>query len=162
MRYDITFDSICLVLLILITFIAKTNDKLVPSQKKSYFRFILAGILFCTSDILAVISSSFSQELPSFSLYIFEQFYYFIILVVGNSFFLYIKHSVKRNIKFINELSDILAIIYLTLLLISPSFDLFYYFDENNLYHHGPFYYVAYITPSIYIIFGLILLIYNN
>ena len=64
--------------------------------------------------------------------------------------------------KWLKKLMLILLVVQFVLLLAGSPFGLFYYYDQNNIYHRSPGYIISNIIPFLMMIINMILLVWHG
>lgn len=160
---NIVIDLYNIILIFLITLFLIPKIK-VNNSNLWFFLTNLILILFATADIFGWLTDGSSDE-KDFLITQISQFVYFLLQpFLFISFLNYTQKYLQVNNKYKGFwiTSFILLFVFIILLILTPIFDLYYYFTLENKYQRGPLLFVTVLIDFFYIVSGIVILIKNK
>lgn len=154
MLYNYSFDVSSVIALIFLLLVYSLRRNYRTKSNKILLALIWVNLLSSAFDIASCFAISFPERMPMALNYITTQGYLYFYNVMGLLFYAYIDSRTKIEALWTPNKIIIIGMTVFEGILIftSPFTHLVSYFDENNVYRHGP------LMLMLYIIAGLVLL----
>lgn len=164
MKYNIDFEIAAAMFLVIFYFFHRIQFYSNNKGNKLFQKLIIALLVACLTDLATAVSISYAQNIPVW-LNIILNTIYFEVAPFSTYLVIFYTESVLESDKDFKILNGILFAIYgvyTCIVLSSPLFNTMFYFDENRVYMHGPFYVVLYVVPMLYTLMAIILILKNH
>ena len=156
----LVLSGICGIIAIFVL-VTRTITKM---RKLSLVLMEVGSMMLLIADRYAYIYRGDTSSLGYWMVRISNFFVYFMLIFVINAFnfFLVDVYRNEGNLKKTPlrlRITEILSVLGALLVVVSQFTDLFYYFDEQNLYQRSPLFFVCYIIPLIILLIQLSVII---
>lgn len=164
MVYNIDFEVAAFAFMILFYFSLKAQYPREVREIQNFANSLLIYIVATVLDVVSAITISYATQLPQWVNMVANTAYVLSILVFFYSFVRYISmYLLEERMIWERIMSDCMCGVYGIIVLTNYFTHWIFYFDDNNRYTHGPFYFLIYVIPLYFVVaIGMILVIKNR
>lgn len=149
--YNINFDVAGIIILLLVMIIFKAQYTLAFKSNKIFVAVLWMSMVTCIIDIVTVFTITYAATVPNWVNILTNSLYFFSAFSCTYLGSVYIFESIHFYTKFHKFYVNIIAAVYLLLLIINSFTGLIFYFEDGQ-YKQGPFFILNYISSLLIII----------
>jgi len=166
MDYIISYELCAIIFLFMVIMHFFSGYKL-PAPQNISFRILLLTVLFFNLlDIITAYTISYSDTVPVILNETLLQIFFLTELALGPLLYIFVLSLTTDNFAKKNKHAIIISFIpYLLSIVIwalNPAFDFLFYFDDNNVYHHGMLIAIMYICGFVYLMLSLAITLFHK
>ncbi len=157
MQYDVNYD-VCAILVLVSVILHFVGSKGIRNQKQIVFvQMVILAMLGGVCDVLsAVLNYHFNVPVAMNNLINFGYFSGVAGVALAYCFYVIILSREGTVLKFRSFLwMGFPYLILMAMCIVSPYTKWMYYYDEQKIYRHGPFFILLYVVPIVYMLVAL-------
>lgn len=159
MHYVISYELCSLVFLCVISIHFFTRHQFPSLQNKFFAFFIISSFIDIILDVSTAILINDKPPLPEWFLLLINSLFFLWRIILSAALFLYIR-SITGTLKMKSRLYSAGLVLPLALTIVAIVFNVkygvFFYFNENLEYHHGPLYLALFVIAGFYLLLSMI------
>lgn len=149
--YNLDFDIAGIIILSIVCIIFRTNYTIETKSNRLFLGFSLTALVSGILDITTALTITYASSVPVFINMFLNSLY--LLSAVGATYIAleYILECVQYKSQSLKIINYIVLIAYLLLLIFNGFTGILFHF-ENDIYQHGPIYYLNFGTPIYFLV----------